>query len=285
MTTTATPTSIDTAVPPSIDLRGEATSPAVLAREVWKARQLLVILARKEFHVRYRRASFGLLWAIGLPLLQSAVMAVIFSKVARIGHAPHYPIFILSGMVAWISFTAMLAPGSTAVVDGTEMSSRVDFPRILLPLAQVGTGLYGFVITLAITVALCPLLGAGLGASLLLLVPATLLLIALTVGFCLVNSAAHVYFRDVRYVVSAAVIVWFYITPIIYPTVDAPHPLRVFINLNPMTGVVDLFHSALLGTPGDFGLPVLVTCLWTLGLLICGIGLHCRYNRVFADRL
>jgi lipopolysaccharide transport system permease protein len=287
-TAKATATSVDAvdgAGPPSIDLQGEATSPVRLAKEVWQARQLMLILARKEFHVRYRRAAFGLLWAIGLPLLQSAVMALVFSKVAKIGHAPHYAIFILSGMTAWVYFTAVLTVGSTAVVDGTDISSRVYFPRILMPLVQVVTGLYGYVITLVITLILCPLLGAGLGTSLVLLVPATFLLIALTTGFCLVASALHVYFRDVRYIVTAAVIVWFYVTPIIYPASDAPHVLRSFINFNPMTGVVDLFHAGLLGTSENLGFPVLVSCLWTAALLVVGIGLHCRFNRVFADRL
>jgi ABC-type polysaccharide/polyol phosphate export permease len=212
-------------------------------------------------------------------------MAIVFSKVAKIGHAPHYAIFILSGMTAWIFFTTVLTPGSTAVVDGTDLSSRVYFPRILLPLVQVATGLYGFAITLVIALILCPLLGAGLSASLLLLVPASLLLVLFTAALCLVNSALHVYFRDVRYMVSAAVIVWFYVTPIIYPAADAPHPLRILIDLNPMTGIVDLFHSGLIGTSADLGLPLLTSCLWIIGLLAVGIALHCRFNRVFADLL
>jgi ABC-type polysaccharide/polyol phosphate export permease len=285
MTITDPTTTIEPIAPLSIDLRGEATSPVALARDVWRSRQLMVILTRKEFHVRYRRAAFGLLWAIGLPLVQSAVMAIIFSKVAKIGHAPHYAIFILSGMVAWLFFTTVLAPGSTAVVDGTDLSSRVYFPRILLPLVQVATGLYGFVITLAIALVLCPLLGARLGVSLLLLVPASLLLVTFTAALCLVNSATHVYFRDVRYMVSAALIVWFYLTPIIYPAVDAPHPLRILINLNPMTGIIDLFHAGLIGMTADLGIAVLISCIWAFGLLVVGIGLHCRFNRVFADLL
>ena len=282
---TDTITSIETVARPSIDLHGEATAPVRLAKEVWRARELLVILARKEFHVKYRRAAFGVLWAIGLPLLQSAVMAVVFSKVVKFGHAPHYAIFILSGMTAWVYFTTVLMAGSTAVVDSADMSSRVYFPRILLPLVQVATGLYGFVITLVITLALCPLLGVGLGASLIFLLPATLLLIALTAGFCLVDSALHVYFRDMRYLVGAAVIVWLYLTPVIYPPTDVPPALQTIIDLNPMTGVIDLFRAGLLGTSGSLGTPILVSCLWTVGLLAVGIGLHCRFNRVFADLL
>ena len=85
---TDTITSIETVARPSIDLHGEATAPVRLAKEVWRARELLVILARKEFHVKYRRASFGVLWAIGLPLLQSAVMADVFLQGGEVRTCP-----------------------------------------------------------------------------------------------------------------------------------------------------------------------------------------------------
>ena len=285
-TATAPSNSIDSVREPSIDLQGEATSPVHLAKEVWRARQLMVILARKEFHVRYRRAAFGLLWAIGLPLLQSAVMAIVFSKVAKIGHAPHYAIFILSGMTAWVYFTAVLTAGSTAVVDGTDISSRVYFPRILMPLVQVVTGLYGFVITLVITLALCPLLGAGLGSSLVILVPGALLLIALTAGFCLVDSALHVYFRDVRYIVTAAVIVWFYVTPIIYPADRrAPRPAQLHQPQPDDRRRRPLPRRAARHVVGASGSRSWCRACGPSACSSSASRLHCRFNRVFADRL
>jgi lipopolysaccharide transport system permease protein len=270
---------------PRIDLHGETTSPFRLWRQVRGARELLVILARKEFHVRYRRASFGVLWALGLPLIQALVMAIVFSHVTRIQHAPHYAIFVLSGMAAWVFFSMALGAGSTAIVDGTELSSRVYFPRALLPLVQIGTSLYSYVVTLAILVLLCPILGVGLGTDTLVLVPASVLLIAMTTGFCLVNAALHVYFRDIRYMVSAALIVWMYVTPVIYPSNDAPGKLRLLIDINPMTGVIDLFHAATVGRVGPMMFALVVSVVWTIGLLVVGIALHCRFDRVFADLL
>lgn len=247
-----------------------------------------MILARKEFHVRYRRASFGILWAVALPLLQSLVMAVVFSKVAHVRTTglPSYGAFVLTGMAPWTYFTIVLVAGSTAIVDNTDLSSKVYFPRPLLPLTQVLTALYGYGVTLAIVIALCPLLHVSLGVSALLVVPGTLLMIALACGFVLVSSALHVYFRDVKYLVSAAFLVWMYVTPIIYTPADAPGVLRSVIDVNPMTGVVDLFHAATVGHHGySLGIPLLVTALWTLALIVGGVLLQCRYNRVFADLL
>ncbi len=270
---------------PVLALHGESTSPAALWRSLWRSRELLAILARKEFQVRYRRASLGLMWAVGLPLLQSLVMAVIFSKVAHSGAAPHYVVFVLAGMTAFITFSAALGPGSTAIVDGSDLSSRVYFPRLLLPMMQVATNLYGYVITLAILLALCPVLHVGLGLRTLLLIPATVLLVAVTAGFCLLSSALHVYFRDIRYMVAAALMLWMYVTPIVYPPGDVPGLLRGVLDANPMTAVVDLFHMATVGYGGPSELTVVVGVLWAVGLLVVATAVHCRFDRVFADLL
>lgn len=269
--------------PPSLDLHREATSPAVMARQVWRARELLVILARKEFHVRYRRATLGILWALALPLLQALVLAIVFSRVARVHEAIHYGAYVLIGMVGWSFFSMAYGMAGTAVVDGTDLSSRVYFPRVLQPLAQVASTLYGYVATLVIAVALCPLLGAPLGPRLLWLVPATALLLATTLGFVLVTCALHVYARDLRYVISALLMVWLYVTPVVYPSTAVPGILRRIVEINPLTGVVDLFHAAIM--PVALLVPMGVTLAWTVGLLALGIGLHCRYDRVFADLL
>ncbi len=286
--TTAGPTPPSVPAPggaPSIDLSGEATSPGKLARQVWRSRELLVILARKEFHVRYRRASFGLLWALGLPLMQSLVLAVVFSHVAHIHNAPHYAVFVLSGMTAWVYFSTALGAGATAIVDGTDLSSRVYFPRCLAPLAQVGTNLYAFAISLVLLVGLCPLFGVGLTVRILWLLPASVLLVALMAGLSLVLSALHVYFRDIRYLVAASLIVWMYITPVIYPPAAAPRALRALLAVNPMTGVVDLFHYATVGPTGPMAVAVCLSVGYALVLLVVGVALQCRFDRVFVDLL
>jgi len=286
MTTLSTTRSgVDSLEAPSLDLHGERTRVGALAREIWGRRELLGLLVREEFHIRYRRASFGMLWAVALPLLQSVVLAVVFSKVVRANLVPHYPAFVLIGMTAWTFFGAALATGATGIVDKAQMSSRVYFPRAIFALVAVGSNLYAFFIQLAIVIGLTPLLGAGLGLRLLFLVPGTLLLFTFTTSLCLTLSALHVYFRDVRYLVTAALMVWMYVTPIIYPPSAVPHAFRVMLAINPMTGIVNLFHAATVGAAGPLLVPALVALAWTVGLLVTGTLLQARYDRVFADLL
>jgi len=266
-------------------LEGELTPLPQLWRELWQSRELIAILARKDFYVRYRRASLGLLWAVGLPLFQALVLAVVFSRVVRVHTGSNFAVFVLTGMVGWTYFSNTLSVASTSIVEGSGLSTRIYFPRAVLPLVSVIANLYGYVITLVITLVLCPLLGVGLGLHSLWLVPATALAVAVTAGACLVTSALHVYFRDVRYIVTAAVIGWFYLTPVFYPLSLVHGVLRAVVMANPLTGVVELMRAATAGADSDWATTVFVSVIWTLFLLGAGASLHRRFNRVFTDLL
>lgn len=263
-------------------LDGEVTPLGLLLDELWDCRELIAVLARKDFYVRYRRASLGLMWAVGLPLFQAVVLAVVFSKVVRVHTGTNLTIFVLIGMVPWTYFSTTLTSASTSIVDGAGLSGRIYFPRVVLPLVGVVANLYGYAITLAITLLLCPFFGVGLGLHTLWMVPATALAIAVTTGTVMVTSALHVYFRDVRYIVTAAVIGWFYLTPIFYPLRLAHGVLRTIIVINPLTGVVELMRRSTAGAdPGWTATGTAV--VWAIVLVGIGLGLHRRFNRVFTD--
>jgi ABC-type polysaccharide/polyol phosphate export permease len=266
-------------------LSGSVTPISELVGGVWGGRQLLGILARKDFYVRYRRASLGLLWAVGLPLFQALVLALVFSRVVRIHTGTNFAVFVLTGMVAWTYFSNTLSAASTAIVDGSGMSTRIYFPRVLLPLVSVVANLYGYAITLAILLVLCPILGVGLGPGLLWVVPATALVVVLTAGAGLVTSALHVYFRDIRYIITAAVIGWFYLTPIFYPLGLAHGLLHAVVAANPVTGVVELLRAATAGADPGWGWTVVISVGWSILLVGVGMALHRRHNRLFTDLL
>ena len=266
-------------------LTGPVTPLGQLVAELWASRQLVAILARKDFYVRYRRASLGLFWAVGLPLFQALVLALVFSRVVRIHTGTNFAVFVLAGMVGWTYFSNTLSAASTSIVEGAGLSTRIYFPRVVLPLVSVVANLYGYGITLAILLILCPVLGVGLGAGVLWLVPATALVIVLTAGACLVTSALHVYFRDVRYIVTAAVIGWFYLTPVFYPLHLAHGAIHALVAANPVTGVVELLRAATAGADPHWGWTVLISAGWSVALLAAGAALHRRYNRVFTDLL
>lgn len=265
-------------------LTARPASITALLRDAWKSRDLIRILARKDFYVRYRRATFGLIWAAALPLLQALVLAFVVSKFANFKTGSQYAVQVLSGTVAWAAFSTIVSTGATSVVDGSGLSTKIYFPRLVLPLANVITSAYGLTISVVVLVATSLVTGAGIGPRTVYLVPGFALVLLLACAFSLVLSALHVYFRDTRYLVQAALLVWLYLTPVIYP-LSAIGRARLFIEANPMTGVVEMFRAATVGADNGWGVALLWTAAWCVVLLVVGIVLHRRNDRVFVDLL
>jgi len=259
------------------------TPPLTMIRRVFAARELVVILGRKNFFVQYRRATIGVLWAVGLPLVQAVLFAVIFSRIARFP-VPHYPVYVFSGMVVWSFFLGVLVPSATAIVHNSSLSSKVYFPRAVLPLSVCYGGLYSLAAGLLVLIVFALALGTGLGLRILLLVPAILLVTSLTAVLGLVLSVSHVYLRDTRYVVQAMSVIWLWITPVIYPISLLHGWVRVVLDVNPLTGIVVLFHSAFIPGVGPLSL-AWVSLAWVVALLPLAIWLHARYDRVVSDLL
>ena len=249
-----------------------------------RSRGVLMILARKDFQTRYKRASFGVAWAVFVPLIQAAVIAVIFAHVVKTGGGRSYSIYVLSGIVPYTYFATVLSTGATAIVDGANISDKVWFPRVILVIVPAISNLAGFLIALALVLALMPALGVGFSLDIFYLLPAVLLLVAFTVAISSVVSALHVYFRDVKFFVQASLMVWMYLTPIVYP-LSLLHHLKPVVEINPLTGVVALFRLATLGRPGPLVLPVTVTIAAFLLLAAVGAEVQRRYDRLFVDLL
>jgi lipopolysaccharide transport system permease protein len=255
-----------------------------LLGSTWKSRDLVSILARKDFFVRYRRATFGLVWAAALPLLQAVVVAFVVSKFAAFHTGTDYVAFVLAGTVPWAAFSATLAAGSTSIVDGAQLSAKIYFPRIVLPVASALAAAYGLTLSVAAVLIVSLATGVSLGPEVLWLVPGIVLGTALATAFSVVLSALHVYFRDVRYLVQAALLVWVYLTPVFYP-LSAIGGAQRFLLVNPMTGVIELYRAATVGAEAGWIAAVLWSIAWCIGLMLVGIGLHRRYDRVFVDLL
>lgn len=265
------------------ELRGESTPLRPLIRDLWRSRDLIRILARKDFFVRYRRASFGIVWAVGLPLVQAVVLAVVLSRIARFDTALDFPVFVFAGVLPWTTFSAAVVAGSTSIVEGQAVATRIYFPRAALPLVAVMSSLYGFAPGLAILIAMAAIFGAPLGAHLLLLIPASLLLAALAAGFALLLAGLEVYFRDVRHIVGALTMPWFWASAVFYP-LDRIGDLARWIELNPAVGMIQLFRASL-GGGGEWTRAALISVAWVAGLVAGAAVLHRRFDRVFVDLL
>ena len=266
------------------ELAGETTPIPELVGDIWRSRSLLGMLARKDFVVRYRRAAFGLLWAVAMPLFQALVVAAVLSKIVRFETGVDYPVFVYSGMVLWTAFSTSLTFASTSIVDAADLSTKVYFPRAVLPLVSVLSNTYGLLVGVLIFLVMAVVTGVSLDIGVLLVIPAVLLTLALTAGFALVFAALHVYFRDMRYLVQAALIVWFYASPVFYP-LRVTKSLRPLLEINPMTGAIELFRAGTIGADQAWGTSVVIAVVWAVGLLLVAAILHRRFNRVFVDLL
>lgn len=265
------------------ELSSESTPLRPLLRDLWRSRGLIRILARKDFYVRFRRASFGLLWAVGLPLVQASVLALVLSRIAPFKTALDLPVFVFAGVLPWATFSAAVVSGATSIVQGQGVATRIYFPRAVLPLVSVMASLYGFVPGLVILIVMAAAFGTSLGPELLLLIPASLLLAALAAAFALLTSAMQVYFRDVQHIIVAAMLPWFWASGVFFP-LERLGGLARWLQINPAVGMLKMFRASL-GVGGDWVRPAWITVGWIVSLLVLAAMLHRRYDRVFVDLL
>jgi len=265
-------------------LSGPSTPLPELLRGIWDSRALLTMLSRKEFFVRYRRASFGVIWAVVLPLLQAIVLAVVVSRFVRFETGGNFTLFVFAGTLAWSFFSQTVTGGTTSIVDNADMSAKIYFPRALFPLVVVGAGLYGLAISGVI------LLGFAVGAGefdplrTLLIVPAVVVLVLLSTAAALLLAALQVYFRDMKYVIAAALLPWFYLTPIFYP-LDRIGRLHTLVEANPVTGAVELLRAATVGADPGWYASLWWTGGWTAVLFVLAALVHRRHDRIMSDLL
>jgi ABC-type polysaccharide/polyol phosphate export permease len=164
------------------------------------------------------------------------------------------------------------------------MTDKVWFPRSVLVFVPVISNLFSLVTSMVVLVAAMGIVGAHYTWRLVMIVPGILLLVAISTGFGLVASALYVYFRDVKFIVQAALLVFFYLTPIVYPA-SALHAIGPYIALNPMTGIIGLFQFAAAGPFGPMQHALIVSVVVSVVLLIAGVEANRRRDRLFVDQL
>ena len=268
------------------ELTGQSTPLRRLLADAWASRQLVRALGRRDFFVRYRRPTFGALWSIIVPVMQAAVLAVVFTRIVRVQTSIPYLLFVLSGVIPWTFFSMTLSSAVRSITAGSGIASKVYFPRCVLPLANVTTSFYGFVPSFVVLMVVALALRIPIAPRWLLLVPATIVMVALTSAFALVLAALQVYFRDIAYILTAVLQAWFYGSAVFFPVALVPKgPLRTLVIMNPAMGMVELFRASFMGLH-PYTLPSISWSLaWIAALSLFAALLYRRYDRVFIDLL
>ncbi len=252
-------------------------------RELWIYRELLYFLTWRDIKVRYKQTILGAAWAIIQPFFTMVVFSLFFGKLAKIssGGFP-YPIFSYAGLLPWTFFANSLNQSSNSLVGSAHMITKVYFPRLVVPISSVLSGVVDFAVSFTVLILMMifyqvrPTLGVLMLPLLLLLALVT----ALGVGLWL--SSLNVKYRDVRYAVPFLTQFWLFATPVVYPSTLLEEPWRTLYGINPMVGVVEGFRWALLGSdpPGPM---LAVSALVSIALLVSGAFYFRRMEKTFAD--
>ena len=252
--------------------------------ELWEYRELLYFLIWRDIKVRYKQTALGATWAIIQPVFTMLVFSLFFGHLGKIpSDGIPYPIFSFAALVPWTFFANGLGQSSNSLVGSANLITKVYFPRLIVPLASVFSGIVDFL--LAFVVLLGMMLYYGLVPTLnVFWLPLFVLLALVTsLGVGLWLSALNVEYRDVRYVVPFITQFWLFATPIAYPSSLLPEPWRTIYGLNPMVGVVEGFRWALLGTHTAPGPIIAVSSTAALVILITGAFYFRRMEKTFAD--
>ncbi|HVF67317.1 MAG TPA: ABC transporter permease [Pyrinomonadaceae bacterium] len=253
-------------------------------RDIWAHRELLYFLMWRDVKVRYKQTALGVVWVVLQPLLMMTMFTIFFGRlVGEPGGGVPYPLFAYAGLLPWTFFSSAAMQGGNSIVNNSSLITKVYFPRLIMPLAAVGAVLLDLAISFCVLAALMVYWRVPAGTSALALPALVVMVAALAYGAGTLMAALNVKYRDVRIALPFALQVWFFATPIIYPTSSLPESWRWALSLNPMTGVVEGFRAALYGRT-RFDWPALAfSAAVTLVLLACAVFTFRRMERDFAD--
>ena len=252
--------------------------------EVWRYRDLLAMLVWRDFSTRYRQSILGAGWAIVRPVLSVVVFTVIFGMIAKLpSDGIPYPLFSFAAMMPWLYFSTALANATNSVVAAQNLLTKVYFPRLVLPLASIASGLGDFAIQFVVLIGLMCWYRVAPSWT-VLLVPLFILecmVVSLALGLWL--TALNVKYRDIGQVVPFVIQIWMYLTPIVYSSSMVPARFRVLYSLNPLVGVVDGYRWAALGqTAPDWNM-MAISSVMVLVLFVSGLFYFRRVEQTFAD--
>ncbi len=254
--------------------------------DLWRYRELFLILAWRDIAVRYKQTIIGVAWAVIRPFLTMVVFTVIFGKVAKLpteGSAP-YALMVFAAMLPWSLFSTSLGEASNSLIGNERLISKVYFPRLIIPTATVVTAFVDFLISFGMLLALMMYYQFLPGWNMALLPLFMLLALLTSLGPGLWITAINVKYRDFRYVIPFITQFGLYISPVGFSSNVVPEKWRLLYSLNPMVGVIDGFRWCILGGESAIYWPGFLLSLTIVAFFMwLGISRFRKMEKSFAD--
>jgi ABC-type polysaccharide/polyol phosphate export permease len=254
---------------------------------VWTGdyRFLLRNLVAKDFKIRYRNMSLGMFWSLLNPLVMLAIYMFVFTKIFKAPSIPHFPLYILSGVIPFNFFTLAWVTGTTSLVDNSGLIKRVPVPREIVPFASVLSNCLHLGLQLGLLLVAVVLSGLGVNIYWFWLPLIWAIGIIFIFGISLITAGLHVYLRDTRYIVESVCLIAFWFVPIFYLISFVPDQYKSLYVLNPIAALIIAMRSVLLDGQAPATSLMLKFTLIALGTLGTGMWVFRQMKSRFYDYL
>jgi ABC-type polysaccharide/polyol phosphate export permease len=226
-------------------------------------RELLMEMTKRDVLLRYKQTIMGFSWAVFMPIVNTTIFSVIFTRVAPIDSTVPYPVFAFCGLWAWNFFASSLRFSVTSLTSNVNLVTKVYFPKEIFPFSAVIVCLVDFLVGSIVLIGLLVYYQIPVTAAALQLPVVVLVQVVFTAGVALVFSMANLFFRDVKYLFEVLITVWMFATSVVYPLNQVGGILGKVLSLNPMTPIIDSYRAVLLS--GE----LLGPSFWLASLLAC----------------
>ena len=260
--------------------------------ELYTRREVLLNLVMRDLEVKYKGSLIGIFWSLLNPLMMLLIYTVVFRYVIGM-NVRNFPIFFLCGFLPWVFLSNSVTMAAPCIVNNPNLVRKVYMPRAIIPLSAMVACLVEFAMTLVILLLALPFFGQAPGLSALLLPPVVLIQAVFVAGLALIFSASTVHFRDIKHLLDVLLIVWFWLTPIVYPlskveSLDLPWPVLNslvigLINHNPMSVFVSVYRAVLLQNTLPPMATVVLMLIYAVGSAAIGWLLFTRSSARFAE--
>jgi lipopolysaccharide transport system permease protein len=251
--------------------------------QLWRCRELVAVLVLRDVSVRYKQTVLGAAWAIIQPLLAMIVVSVIFRRLAQLPSDGYpYPLFVYAALLPWTLFAGAVSACTQSLLDATDLLGKVYLPRMVLPLAALGSPLLDFLVASIVLVLLMVVYASAPDMGLLVAIPLLLAMLLLALGVGLFLAALTLRYRDFRFVLPFMLQIWMFATPVVYSHELIPAQWQGLSLPNPMSGLISGLRSAFLGDAQGWR-AIAIAMLITMVMLLLGVRYFRRDELRFAD--
>ena len=259
-----------------------------LIKDLYNYRELLKSNVKKEIRGKYKGSFLGVLWSFVSPLLMTLVYAIVLPYLMRGAGYEHYTTFIIIGILPWTWFTTSIAQGTFTIIGNGAIIKKVYFPREILPISIVSSGLVNFLISCFIMFLFLIFSGIGFSINILFLPLIILCQYLLTLGIVFITSAINVYVRDLEYIVNFIIQMLFYGTPILYSLdmfANAPKIVTTLIRFNPMSTIITGYRDVLYWKNFPNISSISIVLMGSFALCLIGLLIFRKLSKGFAEEV